>query len=559
MKDQALVECVPNFSEGRDRKVIESIAAAIGSVPGVKLLDVDPGTDTNRTVYTFVGTPQAVLEAALSGARTARPLIDMRAHRGAHPRIGALDVCPFVPVSGISMEECSLLSRQFGKRLAEELGIPVYLYEKAAINPNRTSLADIRSGEYEGLEAKLRDPSFVPDFGEPVFDARWGATVAGAREFLIAYNVNLNTRDKKLANDIAMSIREGGRLDRNPDGSVRTDGQGQSVRIPGRLKAARAIGWYIEQYRCAQVSINLLDFRTTPLHEVFETVCSEAELRGLRVTGSELVGLVPLEAITGCGRYFLKKAGKSPGLCDSELVELAAATMGLNSVAHFDADKKIVEWSYRRKGRLQSLSLSAFADEVSGDSPAPGGGSVAALAGSLGSALAAMVGNLTVGKKGYEAVAEALTMMAVDAQATKAALLEAIDEDSEAFNAILQASRLPRSTDEQTRARNEAMAAAVRQAAAVPLKTAELCCDALEQCLAAIEKGNRNSVTDGAAGALVAHAGLEAAILNVRINLKSISDEEFVSTTLSRARALAARGNELTSRAMAAAEKTLEL
>lgn len=559
MNDNALVECVPNFSEGRDKKVIETIAAAIRSVPGVKLLDIDPGADTNRTVYTFVGNPKAVIEGALAGAKAARPLIDMRTHSGEHPRIGALDVCPFIPVSGISMDECAALAREFGNRLSEDLGVPVYLYEKASLKPYRTSLADIRSGEYEGLPRKLSDPSWLPDFGAPVFDARWGATVAGAREFLIAYNINLNTKDKKSASDIALAIREGGRLDRNPDGSVRVDAQGQPMHIPGRLKAVRAIGWYIEQYRCAQVSINLLDFRTTPLHQVFETVCQEAELRGLRVTGSELVGLVPLDAIADCGRHFLAKAGKSPGLCDAELVELACATMGLNSVTSFEPGKKVIEWAFRQKGRLQSLSIAAFVDEVSSDSPAPGGGSVAALAGSLGSALAAMVGNLTVGKKGYEDVALLLSAMAVKAQGTKDSLIRAIDEDTEAFNTILMASRMPKSTADQVKARNEAMDTAVRLAVEVPLKTARLCLDALEQCLAGIEKGNRNSVTDGAVGALMAHAGLDAALLNVRINLKSISDEEFVRLILVETRALVTKAEELKSKALAAAEKTLGL
>jgi glutamate formiminotransferase/formiminotetrahydrofolate cyclodeaminase len=559
MNDQALVECVPNFSEGRDRQVIESIGAAIKAVPGLTLLDIDPGADTNRTVYTFVGSPSAVLSGALAGARAARPLIDMRTHSGAHPRIGALDVCPFVPVSGISMEECVELSKEFGRRLSEELGVPVYLYEKAAKLPYRTSLADIRSGEYEGLCAKLLDPEWLPDFGSPAFDPRWGATVTGAREFLVAYNVNLNTRDKKLAGDIAMAIREGGRLARDSDGRVRLDEKGQPAHVAGRLKAVRAIGWYIEQYRCAQVSINLLDFKTTPLYEVFETVCEEAELRGLRVTGSELVGLLPLEAIAECGRHFLAKAGKSPGLCEAELVELAVSSMGLNSVSRFEASKKIVERACKDRGRLQSLSVSAFADELSSDSPAPGGGSAAALAGSLGSALAAMVGNLTVGKKGYEDAAADLATMAVDAQKTKDLLLQAIDLDTRAFNAILEATRLPKSTEAQAGERNSRLDAALREAAAVPMDTARLCLQALEQCLLAIEKGNRNSVTDGAAGILLAHAGLEAALLNVRINLKSISDKDYVKSSINEAAGLKNRADELKRLALAALEKTLGL
>ncbi|MFZ3111075.1 MAG: glutamate formimidoyltransferase [Rectinemataceae bacterium] len=527
MTENAVVECVPNFSEGRDRAKIDSIAEALRSIQGVKLLDVDPGADTNRTVYTFVGSPTAVVEAAMAAARAARDIIDMRSHRGAHPRLGALDVCPFVPVSGINLEECAELARGFGRRLAEELGVPVFLYEKAASKPSRISLADIRSGEYEGLEAKLRDPEWLPDFGPARFDPRWGATITGAREFLIAYNVNLNTRDKKLANDIALSVREGGRAARNPDGSAAMDAQGNPLRIAGRLKAVRAIGWYIEQYRCAQVSLNLLDYTTTPLYEVYEIIREEADKRGLIVTGSELVGLVPLKAMVDCGRHFLRKMGKSPGLSEKELVEVAVQSLGLASVGSFDPERKIVEWAYALKGRLVSLSVKDFIDEVSADSPAPGGGSVAALAGSLGAALAAMVGNLTVGKKGYEKDAAELASMAMLAQATKAELLSIVDRDTEAFNAVLEATRLPRTNEEQKALRMKRMDAANRLAALVPMATARSCLHAMEHCLVAVEKGSRNSVTDGAVGTLMAMAGLEGALLNVRINLNSIADKAF--------------------------------
>ncbi|MCX8014248.1 MAG: glutamate formimidoyltransferase, partial [Rectinema sp.] len=384
-------------------------------------------------VYTFVGAPDAVREAALEAARAARNVIDMRAHKGAHPRIGALDVCPFVPVAGITLEECAVLARDFGKQLAEEFDIPVYLYEASATRPSRKSLADIRAGEYEGLAAELKDPEWAPDFGPARFDARWGATVTGAREFLIAYNVNLNTKDKKIANDIALSIREAGRTIK--------DMEGNSVKVPGRLIAVRAIGWYIEAYRCAQVSINLLDFHQTPLYKVFDTVKEEAEKRGMYVTGSELVGLAPLEAIRECGRYYLEKAGKSAGLPDRELVDIAAQTLGLSSVQPFDPDRKIVEWAMEPKGPLVSKNLACFADAVSTDSPAPGGGSVAALAGSLGAALAAMDANLTVGKKGYEANAATLSRLAVEAQRVKDLLLEAVDEDTRAFDAVMNAMR----------------------------------------------------------------------------------------------------------------------
>ncbi|MCE1195697.1 glutamate formimidoyltransferase [bacterium] len=554
MKDNAVVECVPNFSEGRDRKKIDAIAEAIRGVAGVKLLDIDPGADTNRTVYTFVGGPRAIVEAALSGARAARDLIDMASHSGAHPRIGALDVCPFVPVSGISIEECAGLAREFGERLAAELGVPVYLYEKAATSPARVSLADIRSGEYEGLAAKLRDPEWKPDFGPARFDARWGATVAGAREFLIAYNVNLNTRDKKLANDIALTIREGGRLAKNPDGSQALDAAGNPLRAAGRLKAVRAIGWYIEQYRCAQVSINLLDYAATPLWEVFETVREEADKRGLFVTGSELVGLIPLKALADCGRHFLSKMGKSPALPDAELIEVAARTLALDSVGDFDPRRKIVEWAYSGAGKLASMTVAGFADEVSNDTPAPGGGSVAALAGSLGAALAAMVGNLTIGKKGYEAHYEALASMAAEAQRIKGELMAAVDADTEAFDAVLEASRLPKATGEQRAARDAAMLEAGRKAAAVPMATAAACLGAMKCCAAAVERGNRNSVTDGAAGALIAKAGLDAALLNVRINLASLGDADFSARLRAEAASLAAEADTLASAIKASAD-----
>lgn len=557
MTETAIVECVPNFSEGRDKKKIEAIADAIRAVPGVELLDVDPGADTNRTVYTFVGAPQAVVEAALEGARAARGLIDMSLHRGAHPRIGALDVCPFVPVSGVSMEECAELARQFGLRLAEELEVPVYFYEKAASRPERYSLADVRSGEYEGLETKLRDPEWLPDCGPSRFDARWGATVTGAREFLIAYNVNLNTKDKKTAHDIALSVREAGRPARNADGTPARDAAGEALRLPGRLKALRAIGWYIDEYQCAQVSVNLLDYKTTPLYEVFETIRDEAEKRGVCVTGSELVGLVPLKALSDCGRHYFKKMGKSEGFCDSELVALAVRSLGLASLAPFDPEKKVVEWAFAKPGKLVSLSLKDFADEVSGDSPAPGGGSVAALAGALGAALAAMVGNLSVGKKDYEKAAAELSAMASSAQATKERLLASVDRDTAAFDAVLQAYRLPKADERQKALRAQKIDEANKEAALVPMETARSCLAAMEGCLIAVLKGNKNSVTDGAVGTLTAKAGLEGALFNVRINALSIDDKDFVSALENEGRALQKKAEAIQKQVLAALEAAL--
>jgi len=557
MTENAIVECVPNFSEGKDREKIDAIADAIREVAGIKLLDIDPGSDTNRTVYTFVGSPTAIVEGALAGARAARSLIDMSVHAGTHPRIGALDVCPFVPVSGISMEECANLAREFGKKLAEEFGVPVYLYEKAATKASRASLASIRSGEYEGLAAKLRDPEWLPDFGPATFDPRWGATVAGARQFLIAYNVNLNTADRKLAHEIALSIREAGRLAKNPEGRTVVDAAGNPRRIAGRLKAVRAIGWYIERYHCAQVSVNLLDYAATPLYEVFETVKEEAEKRGISVTGSELIGLIPLQAILDCGRHFLEKNGKSPGLADHELVEVAVQTMGLRSVSAFDPDRKVVEWAFEGPPKLVSLSVRDFVDEVSGDSPAPGGGSVAALAGSMGAALAAMVGNLTAGKKGYEDSHAALISMAIAAQATKSALLNLVDRDTQAYESVIEALRLPKATDAQKEVRRKTLNDANRGATLVPLETARSCLEAMRHCLIAVEKGNKNSVTDGAVGALVARAGLEGALLNVRINLRGIADQGLSSSLEKESASLRQESDLLLAEALACLEKTL--
>jgi len=527
-----LVECVPNFSEGRDRSVIEAISRAISGVTGVRLLDVDAGADTNRTVYTFVGTPDAVSEAAFQGAFAASGLIDMSKHEGAHPRMGALDVCPIVPISGVTMDQCVEVSRALGRRLAEALALPVYFYEYAATRPERRNLADIRAGEYEGLRQKLVNPDWAPDAGPAVFNERLGATVVGAREFLIAYNVNVNTRDQKLANEVALNIREAGRLKRDSQGQVVTDAQGREVRVPGRLKAVKAIGWYIEQYRQAQVSINLLSYRTTPLHEVFETSREEAAKLGLVATGSELVGMTPLEPLLDAGRYYLQRQGRSPGLPERELVEIAVQSLGLAQLSPFDPDKRIIEYAVRVAAPLVSMTVERFVDEVSSNSPAPGGGSVAALAGSLGAALAAMVANLTVGKAGYESAWAPLSTLAERAQVLKAALLRAVDEDTKAFDDVLAAMRLPKLTEEQKAARSSAIAVAYEKATAVPLATARLCLQALELTEQAAASGNRNSTSDAGVGALLAKAGLDAALMNVRINLPSVKEGAFKTATL---------------------------
>jgi glutamate formiminotransferase/formiminotetrahydrofolate cyclodeaminase len=522
-----LVECVPNFSEGRDRSIIEAIARAVESVSGAKLLDVDPGADTNRTVYTFVGSPEAVTEAALKAAEKAAELIDMSRHKGAHPRMGALDVCPIVPVSGVTMDECVAIARDLGRRMADALQVPIYFYEYAATRESRRSLADIRAGEYEGLERKLANPEWAPDAGPATFNPRYGATVVGAREFLIAYNVNLNTRDRKLANEIALNIRENGRLKKDAQGKSVIGPDGQPERVPGRLKAVRAIGWYIDQYRQAQVSINLLSYRTTPLHVVFETVRDEAERLGLIVTGSELVGMAPLEPIVEAGRFYLRKQRKSPGAPERELVELAVRSLGLDQLAPFDPEKKIVEYAVRTPAPLMSLTTERFVDEVSNDSPAPGGGSVAALCGSLSAALSAMVANVTVGKTGYEQVWEPLASLSLRAQTLKAALARAVDEDTQAFNGVIEANRLPKATPEQQAVRAEAIDRAYQGAAQVPLASARLCLEALEIAKEAAAMGNRNSSSDAAVAALTARAGVEGSVLNVLTNLGSIQNEAF--------------------------------
>jgi len=547
-----LVECVPNFSEGRDRGVIDAIAAAISSVSGVKLLDVDPGADTNRTVYTFVGSPDGVVEAAFRAGARAAELIDMSRHKGAHPRLGAMDVCPFVPVAGVTMDECVELARRLGTRLGEELRLPVYFYEYAASAEERRSLASVRAGEYEGLERKLQDPAWAPDRGPAVFDPRRGATVVGARDFLIAYNVNLNTRDRRLANEIALTIREGGRLKRDTAGNPVVDERGQQVKVPGRLQAVRAIGWYIDEYRQAQVSINLLNFHASPLHVVFETVCEEAARLGLRVTGSELVGLTPLEPLVEAGRYYLRRQGKSAGVPERDLVELAVRSLGLDQLAPFDVHKKVIEYHFTPPAPLASMPVARFIDEVSSESPAPGGGSVAAVSGGLGAALASMVANLTVGKRGYETAWEELAGLAERAQALKAQLVGLIDADTQAFNEVLDATRLPRATPAQQAERAAALERANQEAARVPLFTARISCDALELAERVAAIGNRNSVTDAGVAALAARAGVEGAALNVLTNLAGIVDEAFRTSARDEVARLVTRAREVEHRTLQA-------
>jgi len=525
-----LVECVPNFSEGRDLEKIRAITGEIEAVPGVKLLDVDPGASTNRTVVTFIGSPEAVLEAAFKAIAKAAEVIDMRAHKGAHPRMGATDVCPFVPVSGVTMEDCVALAAQLGRRVAGELGIPVYLYEAAARKSERRNLATVRAGEFEGLPEKLKDPRWAPDFGEAAFNPKSGATIIGAREFLIAYNINLNTRDRKLAHEIALSLRESGRAKRDKDGNVVKDARGNTVKVPGKFKEVKSVGWYVEDYGLAQISVNFTSYRRTPVHVVFDEAVRLAAKLGLRVTGSELVGLIPKEALLMAGRHYLEKQGKSPGVPEAELIRMAVRSLGLGDVVPFEPDKKIIEYQVREPGpALVGMTLRGFADELSMDSPAPGGGSVAALCGALSAGLSAMVANLTVGKKGYEDVWDDMIGTAVRAQALKDFLLEAVDRDTKAFNKVMDAFRLPKTTPEQAEEKEWAVEAANKEATLVPLEVLGKAVEAAGLARAAASKGNRNSLSDAGVAGLAAQAAGEGAYDNVLINLGGIKDAKFAA------------------------------
>lgn len=552
-----IVECVPNFSEGRDRRIIDAIGFAISSVEGVALLDVDPGRATNRTVVTFVGSPEAVAEAAFQGIAKAADLIDMRNHSGEHARMGAIDVCPFVPVRGVTMDDCTAMAKSVGKRVAEEVSIPVYLYENAASTPDRTNLAAVRAGEYEGLPEKLKDPYWKPDFGKAEFNPKSGATAIGARQFLIAYNVNLNTRDRKLATDIALDIREAGRAKRDIEGKIIRDEDGKAVKVPGLLKACKAVGWEIEEYGKAQVSINLTDYTVTPPHAAFEAVREGARKRGLRVTGSELVGLVPLEAMLLAGRHYLTSQGKTTGVPDEELVHAAMESLGLNDVSPFNSEERIVEYRLEQKGKLVSKSVIAFTDELSVDSPAPGGGSVSALMGALGAALISMVAALTHSKKGMEDVRGEMGEMGGQAQHLKDRLAFLVDEDTTAFNDVMAAFRMKKRTDEEKHARNKAIQTATKEATQIPMEVCRLCFEAMELSHIAVKKGNPNSVSDAAVAAEAVLAGLRGARLNVLINLDGIDDKDFCSKLKNSADSLMKEGEELYRRISTGTEKVM--
>ena len=528
-----IVECVPNFSEGRNRKVIDEIATAIDGVDGALLLDVDPGADANRTVVTFAGTPEAVEEAAFQAMAKAAELIDMRTQKGEHPRMGATDVFPFVPVSGVTMAECVELARRVGERVARELDIPIYLYEEAATRPERRLLADVRKGEYEGLTEKLRDPAWAPDLGDPVFNERSGATVMGARKFLIAYNFNLNTRDTRLANKIAFALREMGRAERDEQGKIVRNPDGTSVKIPGRFKKVRAIGWYMDDYHMAQVSMNLTDYDVSPLHLVFEAACEEAEKIGARVTGSELVGLVPLEVMTRAGAHFRERQGRSPAAPERELVRLAVQTLGLGELRPFEPDEKIIE--YRLGGPPRPLvrdTVTGLLNKFSEDTPAPGGGSAAALCGSLSASLAAMVAGLSVGKGKDEKVSGEMKAVAIKAQALKARLLEAVDDDTSAFADLMAAFRLKIPAEEKA----VAVRAATLEASRVPLGVMEAAAEALELARETARAGLASAITDAGMAALAGKAAVEGAGYNVRVNLVDLEGDEEAGRILSDAK-----------------------
>ena len=535
---QKLIECVPNFSEGRDQNIIGQITDAIKSVDGVSLLDVDPGASTNRTVVTFVGNPEAAVEAAFRGIKKAAELIDMRKHKGAHPRMGATDVCPFIPVSSVSWEEAVECANRLGKRVGEELKIPVYLYEKAAKDKSRSNLSIIRAGEYEGFFEKIKQSEWKPDFGPAVFNEKSGATVIGVRDFLVAYNVNLNTKSVRRATSVAFDVREQGRVkteDGTPSGKPILDSNGEAVRIPGMLKHVKAIGWFVKEYGIAQVSINLTNIEETPLHVAFDACIESAARRGLRVTGSEIVGMVPKKCLVDAGRYFLRKQRWSEGASEEELIDIAIRSMGLSELRPFDPKEKVIELkieSAEQKLSLAKMNLREFCNETLSDSPAPGGGSVAALMGALGASLGGMVANLSAGKRGWDDKLEYFSGWAVKAQQLKDELLSLVDEDTAAFNKVMDALALPKESAEEKATRATTIEEATKHAAEIPLKVMETASRSYALLAEMAKRGNPVSISDVGVGTLATRACIEGAALNVRINLGQLKDEKFKAALL---------------------------
>ena len=526
-----IIECVPNFSEGKNKVVIDQICQAIAETEGVSLLNVDPGAATNRTVVTFTGHPDAVVEAAFRGIKKAAELIDMTKHKGEHPRMGATDVCPLIPISGITMEETAKYAEKLGERVGRELNIPVYLYEAAAKKPERQNLATIRAGEYEGFFQKITDPEWKPDFGPAVMNAQSGATVIGARDFLVAYNVNLNTVSERKANSVAFDVREAGRVMKKGE-TIMRDENGEALREPGKLKCVKGIGWFIEEYGIAQVSMNLTNLQVTSLHEAFEACCESATRRGMRVTGSELVGLVPKNVMLEAGRYFLKKQGRSTGVSEKELIFIAVKSLGLDELAPFDPMERVIEYKMASANQnpLVQKTLTDFADTTASESPAPGGGSVSAYVGALGAALGTMVANLSAGKKGWEKQIGYFSDFADKGQAIKDKLLYLVDEDTRAFNAIITAVRMPKATDEEKQMRKNAMHEATRYAIQIPLEVMKTAFDAFDLVDAMVKKGNVNSISDAGVGGLCLKTAIYGAYLNVKINCAGFDDENYVRT-----------------------------
>ncbi len=538
-----LIECVPNFSEGVNLLIIKQITDEVETVEGVRLLNVDPGKATNRTVVTFVGEPKQVIEAAFLAIKKAGELIDMSKHKGEHPRMGATDVCPLIPIANISMEETAEYAKQLAKRVGEELGIPAYLYQHAQADKTRDNLSVIRAGEYESFFKKIKEPKWKPDFGPAEMDVKRGATVIGARDFLIAYNINLNTTSTRRANAIAFDVREAGRVMREGDpvnGKIINDENDKPKSIPGTLKSVKAIGWYIEEYGVAQISMNLTNIEVTPIHVAFDEVCKRAAERGIRVTGSELVGLIPLKAMLDAGKYFLKKQQRSVGVSEAEIIKIAIKSMGLDELGPFNPDERIIEYLLRdaSAGKLVGMTLTAFADETASESPAPGGGSISAYMGALGISLATMVANLSSHKKGWDNRWEEFSNWAEQGQALKDELLRLVDVDTTAFNKIMEAFSLPKGNEQEKATRDQAIQDATKYAIDIPFKVMETAYESLTLIRAMVESGNPNSVTDAGVAALCVRSAVMGAFMNVKINASGYKDKAFVDDVLKRGGAI---------------------
>ena len=536
---EQLIECVPNFSEGLDLSIIKQITDECEKVDGIKLLNVDPGKTTNRTVVTFVGTPQAVIDAAFNAIKKAGELIDMSKHKGEHPRMGATDVCPLIPIKNISLEQTAIYAQKLAKRVGEELNIPIYLYEEAQTNKKRSNLSEIRAGEYEGYFKKILLPEWKPDFGPQIFDEKRGATVIGARDFLVAYNINLNTTSNRRANSIAFDVREAGRVLRDGDpitGKVILNADGSPKSIPGSLKSVKAIGWYIQEYGVCQISMNLTNINMTPIHIAFDEVVKKASERGIRVTGSELIGLIPLKGMLDAGKYFLNKQKRSVGVSESELIKIAVKSMGLDELAPFNPEERIIEYVLKNTAdsKLINMNLATFADETASESPAPGGGSISAYVGSLGVSLATMVANLSSHKKGWDNRWQEFSIWAEKGQSLKDQLINLVDADTKAFNDIMSAFNLPKSTDEEKKKRTQCIQEATKYAIEVPFKVMQLSFESMDLIKTMAIEGNPNSVSDAGVGALCARSAVMGAFMNVRINASGLDDKKFVDEIISK-------------------------